>query len=62
MRPTPAAPAPTTTAAVASPAPAPRVSNEDWRHDYDYVFKDLRKLAVVTAILFAIIIALGFFI
>jgi hypothetical protein len=33
-----------------------------WTHDYDYVKKDLRKLVIVSAVLFAAIIVAGFFI
>lgn len=33
-----------------------------WTHDYDYVKGDLRKLLIVSAVLFAAIIVAGFFI
>ena len=33
-----------------------------WTHDYDYVKKDLRKLGIVSAVLFLAIIVAGFFI
>ncbi len=33
-----------------------------WTHDYDYVKSDLRKLLIVSAVLFAAIIVAGFFI
>jgi hypothetical protein len=33
-----------------------------WTHDYDYVKGDLRKLLIVSVILFALIIVAGFFI
>jgi hypothetical protein len=33
-----------------------------WTHDYDYVKKDLRKLGVVSAVLFIAIIVAGFFV
>lgn len=33
-----------------------------WTHDYDYVKKDLRKLAIVSATLLLAIIIAGFFI
>lgn len=33
-----------------------------WTHDYDYVKKDLTKLAAVSVTLFVIIILAGFFI
>ena len=47
----------------ATPQPAPTgVSKDDWRHEYDYVSKDLRRLFLVSGALFAIIIVLGFFI
>lgn len=53
---------PTTAAAVAKPMPAQRTSAEvDWRKEYGYVFKDLRYLFIVSAILFAIIVVIGFF-
>jgi hypothetical protein len=32
-----------------------------WTHDYDYVKKDLRKLAIVSGVLFGAIIVAGFF-
>ncbi len=56
----------TTTSATrtAAAAPAP-VQDPDapymWTHDYDYVKKDLTKLAIVSVALFAVIIAAGFF-
>lgn len=34
----------------------------DWRAEYDYVLRDLRTLLLVSAILFGIIIIVGFFI
>ena len=52
----------TTRTAAATPAP---VQDPDapymWTHDYDYVKKDLTKLAIVSAALFAVIIVAGFF-
>lgn len=33
-----------------------------WTHDYDYVKGDLRKLLIVSVILFTLIIIAGFFI
>jgi hypothetical protein len=33
-----------------------------WTHDYDYVKKDLRKLGIVSAVLFIAIIVAGFFV
>jgi hypothetical protein len=32
-----------------------------WTHDYDYVKKDLRKLGIVSSVLFLAIIIAGFF-
>lgn len=32
----------------------------DWKNDYAYVFSDLRVLSIVSVVLFAIIIGLGF--
>ena len=56
-------PTPAPVAQTAAPQPAPTSANkDDWRHDYDYVSKDLRKLFIVSGSLFAIIIVLGFFI
>jgi hypothetical protein len=37
------------------------VSHARWQEEYGYVFHDLRKLGIVAASLFAIIIILGFF-
>lgn len=55
----PAAPA---TSPEAAPAPVVSASgNAPWVHDYDYVLKDLRKLAIVSLSLFAIIVVAGFF-
>ena len=34
----------------------------DWKGDYAYVVKDLRQLAIVSVVLFAVIIGIGFFI
>ena len=34
----------------------------DWKTEYAYVVKDLRQLAIVSAVLFAVIIGIGFFI
>ena len=34
----------------------------DWKSDYAYVVKDLRQLAIVSIVLFAVIIGIGFFI
>jgi hypothetical protein len=48
----------------ASPTPAPVVTTGaySWTHDYDYVKKDLRKLGIVSAVLFIAIIVAGFFV
>jgi hypothetical protein len=46
------------------PGPAPESAPTgaySWTHDYDYVKKDLRKLAIVSGVLFAAIIVAGFF-
>lgn len=52
----------TVVTAAAQPAAAPRSSEQvDWKTEYGYVFKDLRYLLIVSAILFAAIIVLGFF-
>ena len=51
--------APVTAAAAAA---TQRTSAEvDWRTEYGFVFSDLRKLLIVSAVLFAAIIVLGFF-
>ena len=51
-----------TTAPAAASAPATAKADDgSWVHDYDYVVKDLRKLAIVSLSLFAIIIISGFF-
>ena len=34
----------------------------DWKSDYAYVVKDLRQLTIVSIVLFAVIIGIGFFI
>jgi len=52
----PAAPAETSTL-----PPANGADNQSWVQDYDYVLRDLRKLAIVSLSLFAIIIIAGFF-
>ncbi len=36
-------------------------STVDWRGEYTYVFRDLRTLGVVSVLLFAAIIGVGFF-
>ena len=50
-------------AAVLNETPEPVTANGlySWTHDYDYVKKDLRKLGIVSAVLFAAIIIAGFF-
>ena len=50
----------TSTAAAAAPAQDPDAPYL-WTHDYDYVKKDLTKLAIVSVALFAVIIVAGFF-
>lgn len=50
------------TSAVLQSAASPRTSEQvDWKTEYGYVFKDLRYLLIVSAILFAAIVVLGFF-
>ncbi len=52
----------TTPAATTQTAAAPRTSEQiNWKAEYGYVFKDLRYLLIVSAILFAVIVVLGFF-
>ncbi len=49
-------------APVAAAAATQRTSAEvDWRTEYGFVFSDLRKLLIVSAVLFIAIIVLGFF-
>lgn len=49
-------------APVAATTTAQRTSAEvDWRTEYGFVFSDLRKLFIVSAVLFAAIVVLGFF-
>jgi hypothetical protein len=52
------APAPT------SAAPGVALTSEivDWKHDYAYVANDLRRLLIVSAVLFTAIILAGIFI
>ena len=38
------------------------VDAQDWKHEYAYVVSDLRRLLIVSAILFAAIILAGLFI
>jgi hypothetical protein len=59
---TPSRPAaPATPAETSTLPPANGADNQSWVHDYNYVFRDLRKLAIVSLSLFAIIIISGFF-
>ncbi|HAJ34174.1 MAG TPA: hypothetical protein DCL15_00580 [Chloroflexi bacterium] len=51
-------PSAATTQAVATPHTSEQV---DWKAEYGYVFKDLRYLLIVSAILFVAIVVLGFF-
>ncbi len=47
---------------VTAAATAQRTSAEvDWRTEYGFVFSDLRKLLIVSAVLFIAIVVLGFF-
>lgn len=47
---------------VVQPVAAPRTSEQvDWKTEYGYVFKDLRYLGIVSGILFAAIVVIGFF-
>ena len=49
-------------APVTAAAATQRTSAEvDWRTEYGFVFSDLRKLLIVSAVLFIAIIVLGFF-
>lgn len=44
------------------PVGVQRSSEEvDWKTEYSFVFKDLRHLLIISAALFAVIIAIGFF-
>lgn len=58
-----AAPATETVEAVVAPTvdAAESVSHERWQAEYGYVFRDLRKLLIVSGALFGVIIVLGFF-
>ncbi len=50
------------TAAPVAASTVQRTSSEvDWRTEYGFVFSDLRKLLIVSAVLFIGIIVLGFF-
>jgi hypothetical protein len=48
-------------AAVTTDAPAEPVVQRNWQDEYVYVTQDLRRLLIVSAALFAAIIAAGFF-
>ncbi len=57
-----AAPAPAAVESVpAGVDETPNISQARWQEEYGYVFQDLRKLGIVAAALFAIIIIMGFF-
>lgn len=44
------------------PSGSQRSSEEvDWRTEYGFVFKDLRQLLIISLALFAVIVAVGFF-
>ena len=58
----PAGTAKTTTAQPPAPEQVTPTGAYYWTHDYDYVKGDLRKLLIVSVILFALIIIAGFFI
>jgi len=58
-RATPAAAAPEAT--LATVEETQRVSHQHWQEEYGYIFRDLRKLLIVSGVLFAAIIVLGFF-
>lgn len=47
--------------ATAQPVAQKTSSEIDWNHEYSFVFKDLRYLLIVSALLFAAIILIGFF-
>ena len=53
------------TALPAAPAETPATVTTgaySWTHEYDYVKKDLRKLGIVSTVLFLAIIVAGFFV
>lgn len=52
-----------TPAAAASEQSTPAAGDGtySWTHDYDYVKKDLRKLGIVSGVLFLAILVAGFF-
>lgn len=48
--------------AAAQSVVAQRTSEQvDWKTEYGYVFKDLRYLGIVSGVLFAAIVVIGFF-
>lgn len=51
-----------TMAAVAGSAPGKSSDVVDWQSEYGYVVSDLRRLLIVSGLLFAAIIVAGFFI
>ena len=53
-------PAAGTTSDAVAAAPSP-VDDTAWHKEYNYVFKDMRHLVIVSVSLFAIIVVLGFF-
>ena len=57
-----AAAAPASVVAATTVDATKSVSHERWQEEYGYVFRDLRKLGIVSASLFAVIIVLSFFI
>jgi hypothetical protein len=48
--------------AAAAPVGGKGSDTVDWQGDYNYVVKDLRQLAIVSVVLFAVIIGIGLFI
>lgn len=58
----PASTAKSTTGQPPVQEPVTTTGTYSWTHDYDYVKKDLRKLGIVSAVLFLAIIVAGFFI
>lgn len=56
-----ATPAAAPEATLATVEETQRVSHQHWQEEYGYIFRDLRKLLIVSGVLFAAIIVLGFF-